>query len=119
MLNEPYITRTNLPLTTSSGIHGPPISEWILLNWLVNSRRYDTLYEAQKRHEWIQRDYSQFRLTDHVGKRVAILGYGSIGRQGLFIHPSFSPSFPSILLSSVPETFQLIMKNQSAVLHHP
>jgi phosphoglycerate dehydrogenase-like enzyme len=83
MLNEPYITKTDLPLTTSSGIHGPPISEWILLNWLVSSKRYNALYEAQQRHEWIFKEYMQFGLTDHVGKRVAILGYGSIGRQGI------------------------------------
>jgi phosphoglycerate dehydrogenase-like enzyme len=84
VLKEPYITRTNLPLTTSSGIHGPPISEYILLNWLVSSRNYHALYEAQKRHEWINaRQYAPSGLTDHVGKKVAILGYGSIGRQGL------------------------------------
>uniref|UniRef100_A0A093XMS4 D-2-hydroxyacid dehydrogenase n=1 Tax=Talaromyces marneffei PM1 TaxID=1077442 RepID=A0A093XMS4_TALMA len=53
LINEPYITDTDLPLTTSSGIHGPPISEWVLLNWLVNSKHYNSLYEGQKRHEWI------------------------------------------------------------------
>ncbi|EED13359.1 2-hydroxyacid dehydrogenase, putative [Talaromyces stipitatus ATCC 10500] len=81
LINEPYIKNTDLPLTTSSGIHGPPISEWVLLNWLVSSKHYNSLYEGQKRHEWISRQYVQVTQSDHVGKRVAILGYGSIGRQ--------------------------------------
>ncbi|EEA23413.1 hypothetical protein EYB25_006152 [Talaromyces marneffei] len=81
LINEPYITDTDLPLTTSSGIHGPPISEWVLLNWLVNSKHYNSLYEGQKRHEWISRKYASVRQSDHAGKKVAILGYGSIGRQ--------------------------------------
>lgn len=80
LIHEPYITDTNLPLTTSSGIHGPPISEYVLLNWLVNSKHYGSLYEAQKKHEWISRKYASVRQSDHAGKRVAILGYGSIGR---------------------------------------
>ncbi|KAH8692121.1 putative dehydrogenase [Talaromyces proteolyticus] len=79
--NEPYITQTDLPFTTSSGIHGPPISEWVLLNWLVSSKHYNKLYEAQKSHEWISKDFFGFGVSDHVGKRVGILGYGSIGRQ--------------------------------------
>ncbi|KAF3390780.1 hypothetical protein DPV78_011101 [Talaromyces pinophilus] len=80
LINEPYITDTNLPLTTSSGSHGPPISEYVLLNWLVNSKHYNSLYEGQKRHEWISKEYAAVKQSDHAGKRVAILGYGSIGR---------------------------------------
>lgn len=83
-VKQPYITQSNLPLTTSSGIHGPPISEWVLLNWLVSSKHYNRLYEAQKSHEWISREFGQFGVSDHVGERVGILGYGSIGRQSTY-----------------------------------
>ncbi|KAL1965768.1 hypothetical protein VTN77DRAFT_5089 [Rasamsonia byssochlamydoides] len=81
LLKEPIVTDTNVPITTSSGIHGPPIAEWTVMNWLVASKQYNELYEAQKKHEW--KKWSSFRTSveDHVGKRVGILGYGSIGRQ--------------------------------------
>jgi hypothetical protein len=52
------------------------------------------VYEAQKRHEWIGREYVQVRQSDHAGKKVAILGYGSIGRQSQF--PLLSPHLLSL-----------------------
>ncbi|KAL1981207.1 hypothetical protein VTN96DRAFT_2959 [Rasamsonia emersonii] len=81
LLNAPLVTDTNIPITTSSGIHGPPIAEWTILNWLVASKHYNELYEAQKKHEWKKQTSFATSIEDHVGKRVGILGYGSIGRQ--------------------------------------
>lgn len=81
LLTAPLVTDTTIPITTSSGIHGPPIAEWTILNWLVASKRYNELYEAQKRHEWKRPNTFATSIEDHVGKRVGILGYGSIGRQ--------------------------------------
>ncbi|CDM33086.1 hypothetical protein DTO013E5_5723 [Penicillium roqueforti] len=80
ILQNPILQETDIPITTSSGIHGPPIAEWTVMNWLVSSRRYAKGYEAQKSHVW---DKAAYRpgLHDQVGKKVGILGYGSIGRQ--------------------------------------
>jgi len=51
------------------------------MNWLVASRHYHEIYEAQKASRWIP--YSEFSdVQDSVSNRVGILGYGSIGRQG-------------------------------------
>ncbi|KAJ5118715.1 uncharacterized protein N7443_007647 [Penicillium atrosanguineum] len=82
LLSHPILTDTDIPITTSSGVHGPPIAEWTLMNWLIASRQYIRTYEAQKERRWdIKKDVFTTTIHDQVGKKVGILGYGSIGRQ--------------------------------------
>tara|TARA_R110002003_G_scaffold234_5_gene16936 strand:- start:23219 stop:23410 length:192 start_codon:yes stop_codon:yes gene_type:complete len=53
---------------------------------LVHSHNLPKLYDLQKEKRWAQKE--GMRVSDRVGKRVGILGYGSIGRQGeSFIGP--------------------------------
>lgn len=80
IVNHPIYTDSKIPLTTASGVHGPQIAEWVIMTTLVQSQSYNSLYEAQKRKEWIHNSYAVKR--DMVGQRVGVLGYGSIGRQG-------------------------------------
>jgi hypothetical protein len=49
---------------------------------LVHSHSFPLLYDLQKEKTWRQR--AGMNVSDRVGKRVGILGYGSIGRQGVF-----------------------------------
>ncbi|OXV05360.1 hypothetical protein Egran_06872 [Elaphomyces granulatus] len=77
---KPDQAPNNVTITTSSGIHGPPIAEWTLMNWTVSSQKYNATYEAQKRHEWLP-IIGTLDTDDHLRKSVSILGYGSIGRQ--------------------------------------
>ncbi|CBF85118.1 D-isomer specific 2-hydroxyacid dehydrogenase family protein [Aspergillus nidulans FGSC A4] len=81
VIHDPVLTDSEIPVTTSSGIHGPPIAEWTVMNWLVASREYSITYENQKKHIWGSVDLYSHGIQDHVGKKVGILGYGSIGRQ--------------------------------------
>ncbi|KKK12615.1 hypothetical protein P175DRAFT_0497100 [Aspergillus ochraceoroseus IBT 24754] len=81
LIHHPVLTQTSIPVTTSSGIHGPPIAEWTIMNWLVASKKYARSYENQKTHTWGSHDAYMDGLHDQVGKKVGILGYGSIGRQ--------------------------------------
>lgn len=87
--NHPLVTDSDVAITTSSGIHGPPITEWIILTTLAASRKYSIQYEWQKDHDWSTKRALLADTTDWVGKRVGIAGYGSIGRQGEII-PRFS-----------------------------
>ncbi|KAJ9628289.1 uncharacterized protein PV06_01268 [Exophiala oligosperma] len=79
--NHPIVKDSEITITTSSGIHGPPITEWIIMTTLVASRHYALEYEWQKQHHWGQADRMKLTGTDWVGKTVGIAGYGSIGRQ--------------------------------------
>lgn len=75
-------TDTTIPLTTSSGIHGPQIAEWTLMTRLTQSHAYPAYYEAQKRHDWAPRPSRDHPPTrDLAGQRLGVLGYGAIGRQ--------------------------------------
>lgn len=82
---SPFWNKASVHLTNSSGIHGPQISEWVIMTTLVQSHSYNVLHRWQKEHQW-RRDYAEAyvdlrQLHDLVGQRLGVLGYGSIGRQ--------------------------------------
>jgi len=81
--HTPIYTSTNIPLTTSSGIHGPQIAEWVILTMLAHSHHYSFLHQWQVDHNWGKGTHAKTlnSLKDKAGQRLAILGYGSIGRQ--------------------------------------
>ncbi|KAH7399289.1 hypothetical protein BKA66DRAFT_160330 [Pyrenochaeta sp. MPI-SDFR-AT-0127] len=76
---HPIYTDSTIPLCSANGVHGPQIAEWVIMMDLVHSHSYVKLWELQKKKEWKQSVGMQ--VSDRVGKRVGILGYGSIGRQ--------------------------------------
>lgn len=82
MAKHPIYTDSKIPLCSANGVHGPQIAEWVIMMDLVHSHSYVKLWELQKKKEWKQSVGMQ--VSDRVGKRVGILGYGSIGRQGKF-----------------------------------
>jgi hypothetical protein len=73
---------------------------------LVHSHNYTKLYDNQKKHEWDQK--LGMSVSDRVGKRVGILGYGSIGRQGMLVIFSYNHS-----TGFSPERLQRIQKMAS------
>jgi len=80
---NPLYTDTDVTITTASGIHGPQIAEWCIMTALVQSHKYNQLHDLQKEHKWGQHgaDAEYNNVHDMVGKRLGVLGYGSIGRQ--------------------------------------
>ena len=82
--NRDLYTDSDLPLCTANGIHGPTIGEWIAMTLLVGSRKYQTLRDWHVKKSWgttDERERLYTSISDNVGKRFGILGYGSIGRQ--------------------------------------
>ena len=77
--SHPIFADSKIPITTSSGIHGPPISEYLLLTLLARSKHYLALHQGQVEHSW-RKLPSSVAFYDHLGARIGILGYGSIGR---------------------------------------
>lgn len=78
--DHPIYTDSKIPLCSANGVHGPQIAEWVVMMSLVHSHKLPRLYDLQKEQKWVQSEGIQ--VSDRVGKRVGILGYGSIGRQG-------------------------------------
>jgi len=84
VVGKPIWTDTpNVTLTTSSGVHGPQIAEWVVMTLLGVQHFFPQLHDLQKEHRWgDDKLWDEFRSSrDSVGQRIGILGYGSIGRQ--------------------------------------
>ncbi|KAM0285834.1 hypothetical protein ACHAQH_001297 [Verticillium albo-atrum] len=72
-------TDSKIPLTSSRGIAGPPIAEWVIMTALVHNHKYNYLNELQRQSKWGSvNDF--WSVRDMVGQRIGILGYGAIGR---------------------------------------
>lgn len=64
-------------LCDARGVHDSATAEWVVTAILSRLRRFDTLARAQGRREWA---YADVAPTDELaGKRVLIVGAGSIG----------------------------------------
>ena len=62
--------------TTSSGVHAVPLAEFCLMSILNHFRDLPLMQADQRAHRW-----QRFATTDLVGKTVAVIGLGNIGRE--------------------------------------
>jgi len=82
LAQHPVYKDSDIVFSTASGTHGPQIAEWVIMTNLIHTHNYLELYEAQKQKSWQQS--MGMDVQDRVGRRVGVLGYGSIGRQGSY-----------------------------------
>lgn len=79
---HPIYSDTDVALCTVSGIHASPISEWVVMSILAEGHRLRQMERWQRERTWGNVLGTQGGgMRDSVGKRVGVLGYGSIGRQ--------------------------------------
>lgn len=83
--NTPIYKYSDITLTTSSGIHAPQIAEWVVMQLLAFNHREKELLALQRDHKWARLNSMWgSALSDYVGQRLGVLGYGSIGRQSQY-----------------------------------
>jgi phosphoglycerate dehydrogenase-like enzyme len=63
-------------VTTASGVHAGPLSEFVFAALLSQTRALDQLSEWQRAHHW-----QRFTAGELAGKTMTIIGPGRIGRQ--------------------------------------
>lgn len=80
LTNHP-ILKTDIRITTSSGIHAVPIGEFSIAMMFALARRVSTMVRQQDRAEWPKDRWRLFLGTELRGKTLGIIGYGSIGRE--------------------------------------
>lgn len=68
-----------IAVTNSRGVQAIPIAEHVMGGLLVLARKYDRLLEAQREHRWIQNDLLHDWPWLLHGKRMTIVGLGTIG----------------------------------------
>ncbi|KAK6533018.1 hypothetical protein TWF281_007181 [Arthrobotrys megalospora] len=74
---------TDITITTSNGVHGPQISEWVLGHLLAHTHRFRLFEQWQKEHRWANNwgSFTGNPVRDLVAQKIGIFSYGSIGRQ--------------------------------------
>lgn len=66
-------------VTNSKGIQAIPIAEHVIGGILMLSRKYDRMLDAQRAKQWIQNDLTSDWPWMLHGKRMTIVGLGTIG----------------------------------------
>ncbi len=77
------IADTDILLTNSAGVHGPPIGEFVLAGVLHFMRGFDAAVDQQHRAEWSKAFFvaEESPLREISGARVLIVGTGGLGRE--------------------------------------
>ena len=80
LLDHP-IMKSEILLTTASGIHATPIAEYVFASILAFNRRVTQMLYYQSRREWPQGRWDLFARPELRDRTLGIIGYGSIGRE--------------------------------------
>src|ERR1700722_13262776 len=72
--------RTEVAVTTASGIHATPIAEYTIGSMLAFAHCMHVTMRSQLRHEWSRGSFME--TADSLrGRSLGVIGYGSIGRE--------------------------------------
>jgi phosphoglycerate dehydrogenase-like enzyme len=83
LLDHPLYRDTDIPLTTTSGVHAATIAEYVITILLALAHRVPRMVEWHARKAWPP-DADRWRLfvpTEVRGATMGVIGYGSIGRE--------------------------------------
>jgi phosphoglycerate dehydrogenase-like enzyme len=78
MASAPSLRESDVMVTNTRGAHATTIAEHTMGMLVFLARRFDELYEAQKRHEWIRGQGAP--RVGLVGMTMGIIGLGQLGR---------------------------------------
>lgn len=80
-VDDPLLKKQGLLVTTLSGAAAPQIAEYGLGLLLALGHRLPEISAHQSRAEWPRDRWERFRPVEIRGSTVAIIGYGSVGRE--------------------------------------
>jgi phosphoglycerate dehydrogenase-like enzyme len=75
------ILKSDLVLTTSSGIHATPIAEYVLASMLAHRWQVPMWTRCQREGTWSSGRWDLYARPELRGSTLGIVGYGSIGRE--------------------------------------
>jgi len=81
VVNEPLVQERDIVVTSASGIHAVPMTEYALGMMLAWEYRLPTMLQHQREKHWDENRYNIFSPSHLRGKTLGIAGYGSIGRE--------------------------------------
>ncbi len=79
----PEMLASDVMLTNSAGVMGPPIAETVLGMALYFARGFDLALETVRRHEWAKEAIYEpsSPVRELGGATMGIIGYGGVGRE--------------------------------------
>jgi phosphoglycerate dehydrogenase-like enzyme len=80
-LRQPIIQSRDIEVTTLSGIHAVPMSEFSIAMMLAFTYQLPKVLRLQAKVEWIPDRDTEFRPVPLRGQTLGIVGYGNIGRE--------------------------------------
>ncbi|CAN5660125.1 D-2-hydroxyacid dehydrogenase [soil metagenome] len=83
LLRYPEITKLDLTVTNSSGVHAIPISEHILSYLFAFARSLPSAIRSQTQHAWQRSDWKH--IFELAGKTMVLIGVGAIGERTALI----------------------------------
>ena len=75
------LAAAGVTVTNSKGVQAIPIAEHVMGGILMLSRRYDRTAAAQRERRWIQNEFSEEWPWMLHGRRMTIVGLGTIGTE--------------------------------------
>ena len=79
--SQPILSADNVEVTTASGIHATPMSEFSLAMMLAFAYKLPKILEFQAQVQWVADRDTVFAPTPLRGQTLGIVGYGNIGRE--------------------------------------
>jgi phosphoglycerate dehydrogenase-like enzyme len=90
ILNDTPLWRSDIAITTASGIHAVQIGEYVLSMLLHFAHRFPTAARFQAESHWAAgAEVYRFLTAELRGRTLGILGYGAIGREVARLAASF------------------------------
>ncbi len=80
VIKEPIFASEDIEVTTTSGIHATPMSEYCLTMMLAFTYKLPKMLALQAKAEW-EHDEGVFEPHPLRGQTLGIVGYGNIGRE--------------------------------------
>jgi phosphoglycerate dehydrogenase-like enzyme len=81
LLPLPLLAQRGILVSNSRGVQAVAMAESVMGGLLVLARKYDRTLEAQREHRWIQNDFATDWPWLLHGKRMTIVGLGTIGTE--------------------------------------
>jgi phosphoglycerate dehydrogenase-like enzyme len=80
LLDHPLM-RSEVTITTTSGIHATPIAEYVFASILAYRWRVPHMTHCQREGEWPSGRWDLYSRPDLRDSTLGVIGYGSIGRE--------------------------------------